>query len=1267
MCRVLILDDDKRFAESLKTVVDHFEDNGTITSDLASTLDEALGLAKLAAQTGQPYTVFLVDQKLGAGKDGIEAMGELKRVSPDSSAIIFTEIKYPEVGIRAYRAGAFGYLTKPIEVEELTFVINALMRSRREEVENKWRMIFSEMMETALRQSDFMATAKVIVEHSLKLGFKRAHLFWGSKRDETMPRDIFVGVECVGDGCVPYFSDIKLNFQKMKALSQYMKSHDAVLVNKENVHGRLKREIKSIDFQFPSGGWWILPLWSGTELLGALTLDFGNAQHQLNTHERTLLNFFARQATVIIERASLYSKEKRTSEENTSISQIGRQVSTRAATQNLTKLLEQIREQISRQFDVSNFSIFLYDEQSNTLNFELLYENGVPKKGTIRVAGNGMEEYMLTRKEEINAHNVKEFTKRKEITLNGNIPISWLGAPLQVGEKIIGGVSIQQYDKERSFSEHDKRFLRAVADQVAGAIQISNFKKWEDEDKERMQLLQRASVEMLRIARKNKNDFWLTVLTVATANFGLGLNRALLFLMKDNQDVLCGRTGIGTNDSTEAVQEWKRDEKRSYDFEAFLKDIDNGNTRLTPFHKMVTDMEIPLRNLGEKSRNLLQSGEIVRIKSSELSGQLPSSLINQFNLSECALLPIMTAKANLGFVLVDNKHNQMPLSEKALSSLQSLLSSAGLILEILRQHEKSEDLLDANLETLGMASHQSLKKTLDRICKTAYLISQADWAIIHPFMAGKTTKQIEVKDLGHYGELRNASIADLTNSNPRVGGVSKHVLQMGSLIVEDIDKRDPNTRKLKLSEHHFIKAEGVKALIGMAVMDPYSKDALGILYLDYRKPREFSESDIHHAKSLASLAAVAISNAREMEEVKQRRQFKLATEIAEAVGASLNLETTMDAILGKLSGAFGETRLCVLLYDKRLQVLKFAPATMKYYEINNPKYAQEDTFHLESGTIACRVAKQALAGRKLAYENVENVLKDNDYLKLDYRVKSEFCISLLGTGNELLGILALEKGQISGFSSQDIELIKTVAQHISIAIERAQQSEELEYNSTVAAQTSWAANIAHEINNEVGKILNWAYLIRKSAGENPEIQECAKNIEESVSQLSISNPWANTPSEAVEIDAILNAKIQQLTIRRSINVDFHPGAPGVQVMIKTGQFQHILKQLLNNAARAMQELDEKKIFVSTQLINDNTTVEILFRDFGPGISEDKYTSAFRRPFTTKGTGGFGLLFIRQMVDDIGGEVTLLPYQKGMGATFSIRIPISNLPSPKQSE
>jgi GAF domain-containing protein/DNA-binding NarL/FixJ family response regulator len=1269
MHHILIVDEEENFLLYLKDTVENFDDLENTVVDLAFTPNQALALTKASIQSGNPYMTFLIDQELGEDMDGIDTMKGLLALCPDSDTVIFTGFDNPEDKIRAYDAGASRYLPKTAESRELILVLKDLARSRREKIENEWRMVFSEMMETALHQSDFKSTAKVIVEHSLKLGFERAHLFWAPKRDELASRDVFVGIECAGDESTPCFSDIKFNLQKMKALRQYMRSHDAVVIKKEDIRGRLEREIKSIGFQFPLAGWWILALWSGTELLGALTLDFWNRCRNLNSHERTLLDFLARQVAVALERANLHDKEKRSSEEAAIISEIGRQVNTGVATKNLTKLLERIREQVNWKFNASNFSIFLYNEQTNTIKFELLYENGVPKKGYSRVAGNGMEEYLLSEKQEINIHNTREFIKQKGINLAGNIPIGWLGTPLQVGEKIIGGMSVQQHNKDNPFSEHDKRFLRAVANQVAGAIQISKAKKEEDEDKERIQLLQHASVEMLRIARKDEDNFWLTVLTIATANFGFGFNRALLFLLKDNQDILCGQTGIGTDDSNEVVREWKRDKKRVYDFDTFLKDMDTGHVHLTPFHYKVAGMEIPLRSIGKESWELLQSGEIVRLKSDEISEQLPSSLIDQFGLSECALLPIMTAKANMGFVIIDNKHNKNTINEKALSSLQSLLSNAGLVAEILRQHEKSMDLFDANLETLGMASHQTLKKTLDRICRTANLISQADWAIIHPFMAGKSTKQIEITNIGHYGNLCSTStIANLSTDNLRVGGVSKHVLQKGKLIVKDIDKCDPSIRKLHLPEHHFIKSEGVKALVGMAVMDPYNKkDALGILYLDYRKPREFSENDIRHAKSLASLAAVAISNAHEMEEVKQKRQFQLATEIAEAVGASLNLETTMDAILGKLQDSFRETRLCVLLYDKRLQVLKFAPATLKYYKIKNPKYVGLDTFHLDGGTIACRVAKRALLDRKLVWENVGDVNEDVDYLKLDYKVKSEFCISLLSAKNELLGILALEKWQINGFNSQDIELIRTVALHISIAIERAKQKEELEYNSTVAAQTSWAANIAHEINNEVGKILNEAYFIRKMAGENLEIQEHAKSIEESVSHLSVSNPWASKSPELVEIDAILKANLQQFTLLRSIIVDFQSGAPQTKVCIKTVQFQHILKQLVNNAARAMKELDEKKIFVSTQLVNNKTVVEILFQDFGPGISEDKHASAFNRPFTTKETGGYGLLFIRQMVEDIQGDIVLLPYQKGKGAAFLIRIPVADLTISNQSE
>ncbi len=1115
MCRVLILDDDKRYAEALKPVVEGFESGETIT-DTASTVDEALECAQRAVLSGQPYTVFIVDQRLGIGKDGIEAMKELKVVSPDSAAIILTGVGDIDVGVRAYQAGAFRYLSKPVEEDELIFVLNSLMQSRREEIENKWRRVFSEMMETALHKTTFAEVAKVVLEYSIQLGFARAHLFWSPKRSGTNTGNVLSGVECCGIDIVRDFPGKNLSISSVKEMWQYLQTRDATFIPCKAASKKLIAELATIGFSVPPGGLWVLPLWGGMELLGALILDFSGIQRLLGVQERSLLNFFARQIAVTLEHAELYDAEKRALQEAEMFSHIGRQTGTRAATQNLKNLLEQIRVEVGKQFDVSDFSIILYNEQENIINFELLYENGILQNKAPRVAGNGLEEYMLKQKNAVIINDLRSFIKEKGVKLQGSVPFAWLGAPLQVGDKIIGGVCIQKRGKGSVFSDRDKQILRSVADQVAGAVQISDFKKEEDEDRERMQLLQRASMEMLRIAKRSEDDFWHTVLTIATANFGLGFNRALLFITEDNREILRGRMGIGTNDTREAVRHWKREEKLKNDLNSFLKAVDSGNIRFTHFREMVAGMEILLSDLGSETREKLETSRVIKIKKEELLNHLPEAVVQKFELSDCAVLSIGTGNFISGLVIVDNKHNQKQLNDKSLGSLQSLLANAGLVWENLRQREKSEDLLGANLEILGSASHQSLQKTLDRICRTAHLVSRADWTIIHPFKAGKKNFEIEVENVGHYGVL-NSSIFDLTKSNPRIGGVSRHVLNKGELVVGNIDKRSQGIGKLNLSESRFIQSEGVKALIGVAITDPSTQKPLGILYLDYRQPREFSKIDVRHAESLASLAAVAISNVHEMEEIKQRRQFKLAKEIAEAVGASLNLETTIDAILSKLHESFGNTRLCVLLYEKRIQALKFAPGTSKFYRINNPKYAAQSSFPLDKGTIACRVARKTLAEKKVNFENVRDVSKDTEYLILNPNVKSEFCISLLGTKNELLGILAIEREKVDGFGEDDIEVIKAVAQHISIAIERAQQSEDLEYNSTVAAQTSWAANLAHEINNEVGKILNWAYFIRKIAKENPEIQEYAKNIEESASQLSSTNPLAGKPPTVVEM------------------------------------------------------------------------------------------------------------------------------------------------------
>jgi DNA-binding response OmpR family regulator len=302
LCRVLILDDDVRFAESLRPVVKHFDDNEITSTDIAFTLDDALDLAKTAVQIGQPYTVFLVDQRLGPGKDGIAAMGDLRNVSPSSDAIIFTGIDDPEIGIRAYEAGAFRYLTKPIEVKELEFVLHALMQSRREVVENKWRKVFSEMMETVLLHDNFNDVAKVVVNYSVHLGFERAHLFSILRQADKDDHNYLVGVACAGDKCLPSFSEIRLDLTGVQTLIKALHSDDSVFIYgyEYNECVDLAKDVELIGLQIPVSGMWILPLWSGQELLGVLFLDFGSTIRYLSEHEHILLDFFARLVAVTI-------------------------------------------------------------------------------------------------------------------------------------------------------------------------------------------------------------------------------------------------------------------------------------------------------------------------------------------------------------------------------------------------------------------------------------------------------------------------------------------------------------------------------------------------------------------------------------------------------------------------------------------------------------------------------------------------------------------------------------------------------------------------------------------------------------------------------------------------------------------------------------------------------------------------------------------------------------------------------------------------------
>jgi len=117
---ILIVDDDPKFR---KTLSDILRTRGWFV-DVAGTGQEALSKA-----TSGSYDVALVDLRL-PDMMGTELFGPLQRLSPQTAIIVLTGFADLESAMEAVNVGAFAYLTKPIEVEELLSKIEESLREQ---------------------------------------------------------------------------------------------------------------------------------------------------------------------------------------------------------------------------------------------------------------------------------------------------------------------------------------------------------------------------------------------------------------------------------------------------------------------------------------------------------------------------------------------------------------------------------------------------------------------------------------------------------------------------------------------------------------------------------------------------------------------------------------------------------------------------------------------------------------------------------------------------------------------------------------------------------------------------------------------------------------------------------------------------------------------------------------------------------------------------------------------------------------------------------
>jgi len=125
--RVLIVDDESSLRTALFRVLDR-QGFQVITANCRRE-------AELLASSDQPLDLALVDLRLPDG-DGIELMQKLRISHPNIQTIILTGHGSIELAVRATQFGAFHFLTKPFNMEELLSLITRALSHKNLQQEN---------------------------------------------------------------------------------------------------------------------------------------------------------------------------------------------------------------------------------------------------------------------------------------------------------------------------------------------------------------------------------------------------------------------------------------------------------------------------------------------------------------------------------------------------------------------------------------------------------------------------------------------------------------------------------------------------------------------------------------------------------------------------------------------------------------------------------------------------------------------------------------------------------------------------------------------------------------------------------------------------------------------------------------------------------------------------------------------------------------------------------------------------------------------------
>jgi PAS domain S-box-containing protein len=222
-----------------------------------------------------------------------------------------------------------------------------------------------------------------------------------------------------------------------------------------------------------------------------------------------------------------------------------------------------------------------------------------------------------------------------------------------------------------------------------------------------------------------------------------------------------------------------------------------------------------------------------------------------------------------------------------------------------------------------------------------------------------------------------------------------------------------------------------------------------------------------------------------------------------------------------------------------------------------------------------------------------------------------------------------------------------------------------------------ASGVAHEINNPVQGILNYAELIHASSEDAATLREFADEITRESERVAVivrgllafSRQEREQQREPVQVDKLIESTVSLIrSVMRKDNVrlviDVPDSLPAVSC--RPQQIQQIIMNLVTNARDALNsrypghhEHKQMELRAETFTRDQSPWLRLTVADTGTGIPDDIRTRIFDPFFTTKGRDqgtGLGLAVSHGIAVEHGG-VLRVESEVGVGTRFHLELPL----------